>query len=123
MRRNCRNFVTAIREEPMTTQREKVRKLRALARSPNSHKAALAKARAEELERKIQGSGAKALAHEVARLLKAQGVAVRVRLRRGESERPGPRVDADVCYFYSRSRYALHRIEILITEYERRKGA
>ena len=36
----------------MSTQREKIRKLRALARSPNKHEAALASQKALELEAK-----------------------------------------------------------------------
>jgi hypothetical protein len=64
----------------MTSQTEKVRKLRALARSPNRHEAALALAKAQALE----PSTAKAIAHAIARLLEARGLMVRVRRRSGD---------------------------------------
>ena len=85
----------------MTTQTEKVRKLRALARSPNRHEAALALAKAQALEPRT----AKAIAHAIAQLLAARGMQVRVRRR-------------DVQYYCSRSRHSYHQLEILITEYE-----
>ena len=104
------------REVTMTTAKESLRKLRALARSPNAHEAALALAKAQELEAKIVG--AKEIAHAVAQLLKARGMTVRVRRRHGKA-RATSNVDAELEYFYSQSRYPpWHRIEIAIIEDE-----
>jgi hypothetical protein len=64
----------------MTTQTEKVRKLRALARSPNKHEAALALAKAQALESKT----AKAIAYAIEQLLKERELTVRVRRHSGE---------------------------------------
>jgi Protein of unknown function (DUF2786) len=63
----------------LSTQREKLRKLRALARSPNKHEAALALKKAQELESKI--FGAKEIAHSIAQLFKARGMTVWVHRR------------------------------------------
>jgi hypothetical protein len=101
----------------MTTQREKLRKLRALARSPNKHEAALALAKAEELEGKIRDTGAKGIARAIAQLLETRGLVVRVRRRQWQERQSRSKVDADVRYGYSQARYPWHRIEILITEY------
>jgi hypothetical protein len=61
----------------MTTRTEKIRKLRALARSPNKHEAALALEKAQQLER----TTAKAIAIAIGELLKERGLTVRVRRR------------------------------------------
>ena len=91
----------------MTTQTEKVRKLRAVARSPNSHEAALALAKAQALESRT----AKAI---------GRGLTVRVRRRGWDGRRS--RADATVQYYCSRSRHSEHQFEILITEYESKKA-
>lgn len=100
----------------MTTQREKIRKLRALARSPNHHEAASAKAKAEELERRQVT--AKTLAHAIAQLLDRRGMKVRVnRRRRADDDFPQSKVDADIRYFNSSCRGWPHEFKIEITEY------
>jgi hypothetical protein len=104
-----------------TTQREKIRKLRALGRSPNKHEAALALAKAQELESKTPN--AKAIAHAIAQLLEASGVRVCVR-RRSNAEGPWSRskVDAHVRYHYRRRHNrqfsTTHQIEVEVTVYE-----
>jgi Protein of unknown function (DUF2786) len=102
----------------MTTRTEKVRKLRALARDKGAfaNEAAVALAKAQALEFRT----AKAIAHAIAQLLEARGMQVRVRRRRSAGE-PWLRskVDADVRYFCSRSRYSRsHQILIEVAEYE-----
>jgi hypothetical protein len=64
----------------MTTRTEKIRKLRALARSPNKHEAALALEKAQQLER----TTAKAIAIAI-------GATQRARAD-GPREAPGPTV-------------------------------
>ena len=99
----------------MSTRTEKVRKLRALARSPNRHEAALALAKAQELE----GRTAKAIAQAIAQLLKARGMQVLVRRRVSRERWPNTKADAAVRYFSSRGRWlAPHRIQIDVIEYE-----
>ena len=95
----------------MTTQSEKVRKLHALARSPNRHEAALALAKA------LEPKTAKAIAHAIAQLLETRGLIVCVRRRSG-AWRPRSKADADVQYYCSHSRNSYHQLEILITKYE-----
>jgi hypothetical protein len=90
----------------MTTRTEKVRKVRALARS-----AALALEKAQALEART----AKGLAQAVAQALEARGLVVRVRRRNGEV--PRSKVDVNVQYSVSRSRHHWHQCEILVTEY------
>jgi hypothetical protein len=103
----------------MTTKREKIRKLRALAKSPNKHEAALALAKAEALEARMRPTTAKAIAHAVAQLLEARGMKVRVKPRvRADESALRPKVDADVRYFVSRDRRSKHQIKIEIIEYE-----
>jgi uncharacterized C2H2 Zn-finger protein len=99
----------------MTTQSEKVRKLRALARDKGAfaNEAAVALAKAQALESRT----AKVIARAIAQLLKTRGLTVRVRRRSGEHWQPTPRVDATVQYHSSRSRHSNHQFEILITEY------
>ena len=99
----------------MTTQTEKVRKLRALGRSPNKHEAAAALAKAQALESKT----AKAIAHDVAQLLKTRGLTVRVRRRSAEYWEPTPRPDVTVQYLQPKVDTKSHQFEILITEYEK----
>lgn len=99
----------------MTTRTEKVRKLRALARDKGAfaNESAVALAKAQALEFRT----AKAIARAIGQLLEARGMQVRVR-RRGTEER-WSRVDVDVRYFCSRSRYRQpHQIMIEVTEYE-----
>jgi Protein of unknown function (DUF2786) len=91
---------------------EKVRKLRALAQSPNEHEAALALAKAQALELPT----AKAIAHAIAQLLEARGMVVRVRRHRADGW-PRSKVDADVSYRFSRARGSRHQIKIVVTEY------
>jgi hypothetical protein len=100
-----------------STPREKIRKLRRLARSPNPHEAALAAERADALEAKLLP--AKTIAREIARLLAARGLSVRVRTR-GADDWSAPKVDAEVHYFVSLARryQPRHRLKIEITDYE-----
>ena len=84
----------------MTGRAAKLRKLRALAGSPNRHEAALARAKAQALESQ---TAAKEVARAIARLLEERGLAVQVK-RRGLCPRSEPRVDALVSYFVSRAR-------------------
>ena len=58
----------------MTTRTEKLRRLHALARSPNKHEAALALAKAQAME----SGTAKAITQAIAKLLEARGMQVRV---------------------------------------------
>ena len=95
----------------MTTQSEKIRKLRALAKSPNRHETAAALAKAKALENRT----AKAIAQAIGQLLETYGLTVRVRRRHG---RKRSEADADVEYFCSRARRSDHQLEILITEYQ-----
>jgi uncharacterized protein DUF2786 len=102
----------------MTTRTEKeVRKLLRLSRdrAATKNEAAVALAMAQKLEAKT----AKAIAHDIAQLLEARGLIVRVRRRRsGENyHRPRPKVDTEVRYWCSQS-HSYHQFEILITEYE-----
>jgi hypothetical protein len=70
-----------------TTRKEKIRKLRALARSPNKHEAAVALEKARVLEATF-GTG-KIIAHDIAPLLEARGLRVRVeRYRAAEVLKP-----------------------------------
>ena len=101
----------------MTTQTEKVRKLRALARSPNRHEAALALALALALAKALEPKTAKAIAHAIAQLLETRGLIVCVRRRSG-AWRPRSKADADLQYYCSHSRHSYHQLEILITKYE-----
>jgi hypothetical protein len=107
----------------MTTQREKIQKLRALARSPNQHEAALARAKAEELE--SRHVTAKTLAHAIAQLLEGRGMVVRVKHRYAREvnrhqDLPShkTKIDADIRYFKSQSRALHHEIGIEVIEYE-----
>jgi hypothetical protein len=101
----------------MTTRKEKIRKLRALARSPNKHEATLALAKAQGLEAET----AKAIARAIAQLLQARGLVVRVKRREGLRDRGdwAKKVDADVRYFCSRDRHKQpFRFEITVVEWE-----
>jgi Protein of unknown function (DUF2786) len=106
------------RSEMTTRRAEKVRKLRALARDKGAfeNEAAVALAKAQALETKT----VKAIAYAVARLLETRGLVARVRRRNREKDDQWPRskVDAEVRYYCSRSRYSHHQFEIQITEYE-----
>jgi hypothetical protein len=107
----------------MTTRTEKVRKLRALGRSPNKHEAALALQKARELEPKT----AKGIAMDIASLLKEQGLKVRVS-RYNPSRyrsREGPAFDVEIDYRTSQARIfrPRHQLEITIVEYEERPDA
>jgi Protein of unknown function (DUF2786) len=84
----------------MSTRAARIRKLRALARSPNRHEAALAKAKAQELDSR---TAAKEVARAIARLLEERGLTVHMKRRAG-SQRARPKVDAVVNYFVSRHR-------------------
>ena len=100
----------------MTTRTEKVRKLRALARSPNKHEAALALQKARELKPKT----AKGVAQDIASLLKALGLKVRVsRHDRGYRQPGGPSFDVEIDYRTSRAMTfrPRHYLEISIVEY------
>jgi hypothetical protein len=101
----------------MTTRKEKIRKLRALARDKGAfeNEAAVALAKARELEDKT--ITAKALALAVCRMLEERGLVVRVRPRRAEEYRTRPKVDVDVRYFNSRDTRSGQNIRIEITEY------
>jgi hypothetical protein len=105
----------------MTSRRDKIRKLHALARSPNKHEAALALAKAQAFEATM--ITAKALAQAVGRLLEARGMVVRVRPHRAEELRREllwkSKTDAEVRYRVSRSRlYTGAALCIEITEYD-----
>jgi hypothetical protein len=101
----------------MTTRTEKVRKLRALGRSPNKHEAALALQKARELEPKT----AKGIAQDIASLLKEQGLKVRVRRYSPQSRgaRP-PSFDVEIDYRTSQAKVfrPRHQLEITIIEYD-----
>jgi hypothetical protein len=103
----------------MTMRKEKIRKLRALARSPNRHKAALAlaKAKAKALEHRNEEVTAKEVARAIVRLLEARGLSVRVRPR-NSAEWSQPKTDAEVHYFCSRDRHVPLQIKIEVTEYQ-----
>jgi len=101
----------------MTTRSEKVRKLRALGRSPNKHEAALALQKARELEPET----AKGVALGIASLLKEQGLKVRIS-RHGQRPSRGPRpssFDAEIDYRTSQAKVfrPRHYLEITIVEY------
>ena len=87
----------------MSTRKEKIRKLHALARDKGAskHEAALALEKAQELEAKTLT--AKAIAHIVAQLLEARGLKVRVRRMKSLRDNYPPldaeRVDVDVSYY------------------------
>jgi Protein of unknown function (DUF2786) len=100
----------------MTTRKEKIRKLRTLARDKGAfeNEAAVAWAKARELEDRM--ITAKALALAVCRMLEARGLVVRVRPRRTE-DRTRSKVDVDVRYFCSRDTRSGQNIRIEITEY------
>ena len=101
----------------MTSRRDKIRKLRALARSPNKHEAALALEKAQAFEAKMLT--AKELAREIGQLLEERGKVVRVRRHPAQGLLRGSKVDAEVRYRVSRSR--LHMgpaLRIEITEYD-----
>jgi type IV pilus biogenesis protein CpaD/CtpE len=97
----------------MTSTTEKVRKLRALAASPNQHEAAAALAKAHRLEFKTS----RGIALAIATLLEQQGLRVRVR-RHGAEDRTT--ADVKISYRTSRARRPRapqHSIDIEITEY------
>jgi hypothetical protein len=98
----------------MSTRAGRIRKLRALGRSPNRHEAVAALAKAQALESQTV---AKEVARAIARLLEERGLTVLV--RRHKSERPDPQVDALVSYFVSRHRpmEGSPQLVIEITEY------
>jgi hypothetical protein len=96
-----------------TTRKEKIKKLRALASSPNQHEAALALEKAQAMESKL-GTG-KIIAHAIAELLAARGL--RVCVQRHRSERPMPKgIDVVVRYRDRRSSFShaglLYEIEV-----------
>jgi hypothetical protein len=86
----------------LTTRKEKIRRLRALAQSAtNKHEAAVALEKARVLEATI-GTG-KIIAHDLAPLLEARGLRVRVeRYRAAEVLKPGG-VDVLIRYRQRRS--------------------
>jgi Protein of unknown function (DUF2786) len=98
-----------------TTRSEKIRKLRALARSPNRHEAALALEMAEKLESKYLTARGVALAIEP--LFSKRGLKVRVRRYRTSEPYRNP-VDVEVRYRRSRASYRPPGVEIMVTEYE-----
>jgi hypothetical protein len=105
----------------MTSRRDKIRKLRALARSPNKHEATLALEKARAFEATMLT--AKALAHAIEQLLKERGMVVRVKPHRTKDEflwESG--VDAEVRYRVSRRNRLylgpLPSLCIEITEYD-----
>ena len=102
----------------MTTRAEKIRKLRALGRSPNKHEAAAALQKARELEPKT----AKGVAQDIASLLVERGLKVRVR-RHGLRPSGGRAFDVEIDYRTSRARVfrPRHYLGITIIEYEDRK--
>ena len=106
----------------MSTQYEKIRKLRALGRSPNKHEAAAALAKAKALEDKAARFNAKAIAYAIGQLLKARGMRVQVRRRKtAEDLWLRPKFEAEVRYFRSQARPSVGRVgrlTILVTEYE-----
>jgi hypothetical protein len=57
----------------MSTQYEKIRKLKALGWSPNKHEAAAALAKAKALEDRAARFNAKAIAYAIGQLLEARG--------------------------------------------------
>jgi hypothetical protein len=81
----------------MTSQYEKIRKLRALGRSPNKHEAAAALAKAKELEDKAAKFNAKDVAYAIGQLLEARGMRVQVRRRKtAEDLWSKPKFEAEV---------------------------
>lgn len=98
-----------------TTQTEKVRKLRALARSSNKHEAALALERAQALE----PTTAKAIAHDIAQRLAVRGLIVHVQRRGARGPQRRSKVDASVRFYCSRARrsWFAGQFDIEITEY------
>ena len=104
-----------------TTRKEKIRKLYALAKSPNKHEAALALEKAQALESK-SGTG-KIIAHTIAQLLEARGLKVSVQRYRSESLRsPKLQKGTDVVVRYRDRRSSSWHIgppyEIDISEWE-----
>jgi hypothetical protein len=102
----------------MTTRREKIRKLRALGRSPYRHEAEAALAKAQALESSMMT--ARGTAQDIAQLLQGRGMAVRVKPHRAGERWSGSKVDVDVRYCVSRARkwQPPHQIMIEITEYD-----
>jgi hypothetical protein len=103
-------------KKPMsTTRKEQIKKLRALARSPNQHEAAQALEKAQAMEAKL-GTG-KIIAHTIAELLAARGLRVCVLRHRSEHEQPMPQgIDVVVRYRDRRSSFShagpLYEIEV-----------
>jgi hypothetical protein len=93
-----------VKGSPMTTLKEKVRKLRALAQSPDKHESALALEKAEGLESTI-GTG-KVIAHAIAQHIEARGLTVCVKRRRGGERSLPEGVDVVVRYCHSRSSFS-----------------
>jgi hypothetical protein len=80
-----------------TTRKEQIKKLRALACSPNQHEAVQALEKAQAMEAKL-GTG-KIIAHAIAELLAARGLRVCVLRYRSKHERPMPEgIDVVVRY-------------------------
>jgi hypothetical protein len=97
-----------------TTRKEQIKKLRALARSPNQHEAAQALEKAQAMEAKL-GTG-KIIAHAIAELLAARGLKACVQRHRS-SEQPMPKgIDVVVRYRNRRSSFShagpLYEIEV-----------
>src|SRR6476469_3951069 len=100
----------------MTSQYEKIRKLRALGRSPNKHEAAAALAKAKALEDKAAKFNAKVIAYAIGQLLEARGIRVQVRRRESANDLwLRSKFEAEVRYFRSQGRASNHRLTILIT--------
>src|SRR5262245_49319467 len=103
----------------MTTQTEKIRKLRALGRSSNSHEAALALEMARKLEAKA--ATAKGAARAIAALFEERGLSVHMRRHNAQETLNWRRTfDVEISYRVSKAKVFLprHTLKIEITEFE-----
>jgi len=104
----------------MTTRAEKIRKLRALGRSPNPHEAASALQKARELESKTPT--AKGVALALVALLEERGFTARARRYKpnGYPSGRGPSFDVEIDYRSSQAKVfrPRHQLQISIVEYE-----
>jgi hypothetical protein len=104
----------------MTTRAEKIRKLRALGRSPNKHEAALALQKARELESRTPT--AKGIALAIVALLEGRGFKARARRYKPDGLPPGsgPAFDVEIDYRTSQAKVfrPRHQLKISIVEYD-----
>lgn len=107
----------------MTTQTEKIRKLRALGRSPNPHEAAAALQKARELESRTPT--AKGVALAIVALFEGRGLKARARRYKsdGYPSGRGPAFDVEIDYRISQAKTfrPRYQLKISIVEYDARK--